>query len=108
MSLQPIIENAVKHGIRNIVAKRGRITIHAYKTDNTIVVEISNNGAPIPSHKLNELNTLMSGDAMPENNHIGLLNVNQRCKLIYGESYVIGISSDADETKITLKFPRTM
>ena len=105
MSIQPIIENAVKHGIRNLLNKRGIITIRAYKNSNTLITEISNNGAPIPQDKLNELRTLMTSDLLPENNHIGLLNVNQRCKLIYGEDYKIQIDSDDDLTKFTLTFP---
>jgi two-component system LytT family sensor kinase len=85
MILQPLVENAVKHGI----AKRlngGRIVIRARRDNGLAIIEIEDNGVGLPTE-----NT--SGDGLG----IGLMNVNERLKVIYGERYQLRLTSRPGE-----------
>jgi two-component system sensor histidine kinase YesM len=78
--LQPVIENAIYHGMRSI-RTGGLIVVSARKTDrNTLTISVTDNGAGIPEDKLHDLNAYIN----EENNDfdsIGLRNVNKRIKL---------------------------
>lgn len=105
MCIQPIIENALKHGILSLKDKSGSITIQAYSTEHNLVIKVTNNGVPIPKKELYELRELMKSETLPETQHIGLLNINQRIKLAYGNDYTIKISSNSKKTSFYLNFP---
>ncbi len=107
MCIQPILENALKHGIIGMKDKKGIITIEAYNTEHNFTIKITNNGAPIKKDELYELRELMNSDKFPESKHIGLLNINQRIKIAYGSEYSIKISSNSERTSFYLKFPNT-
>ena len=111
--IQPIVENAVYHGVGN---SRGKGVIRVItKNDNgmlTIVVE--DNGAGIEPGKLEALNKSLHMDddtyfEKLEKKHeggIGLENVNRRIKLFYGSEYGIQIESKYGEsTRILLRIP---
>ncbi|MBP3361084.1 MAG: histidine kinase [Clostridia bacterium] len=107
MCIQPILENALKHGVLGLKDKRGSVTIRAYNTEHNLIIKITNNGAPIKKNELYELRELMQSETLPETKHIGLLNINQRIKLAYGNDYTIKISSNNENTSFYLKFPIT-
>ena len=109
MSLQPIIENSVYHGIK---PKHGRgvISLDVYVKDTTLVVEVTDNGKGIDYDKLCsikkkiEINGSSYENAGEEN--IGLRNVNERIKLYYGTHFGLAITSEKDAfTKITIMLP---
>ena len=103
--LQPIIENAFKHGLRPLQDRRGLLSIYAKKSDDILIFKIKNDGEPIPKEILENIKKNMSENDLPENKHIGLANVNQRIKLIYGEEYGCHIKSDEKETTVTILLP---
>ncbi|HXV59811.1 MAG TPA: histidine kinase [Vicinamibacteria bacterium] len=74
MIVQPLVENAVKHGIASRL-EGGRIVIRARRSLGSAVVEIEDNGSGFPEN-----------GAEGEGLGIGLSNVNERLKVIYGES----------------------
>ncbi len=84
--LQPIVENAIKHGISQLENK-GNITIKAYRSDDDIVYEIIDDGIGFnPSEKLGTpLESGLGG--------YGLRNVDQRIKLEYGPQYGVHVDS---------------
>lgn len=113
MSLQPIIENAVKHGIipKNL-ASQGIIGICARHENNYVIIEIKDNGigmTPVQCEQLNvkiqpdqESSSIISGNG----NGIGIKNVNERIKLYYGEDYGVSVSSvEGKYTVVTIKMP---
>ena len=105
MCIQPILENALKHGILALKDKRGKITIQAYNTEHNLVIKITNNGVPLKRNELYKLRELMNSEVIPETEHIGLLNINQRISIDYGNNYTIKISSNNEKTSFYLKFP---
>lgn len=91
--LQPIIENAVYHGIKQKNDK-GLIKIKGLCDDNNIILIVSDDGVGIEKDNLDELNKTLSETSFTnEKSHIGLSNVNQRIKIIFGDSYGIHVES---------------
>ena len=91
--LQPIIENAVYHGIKQKNDK-GLIKIKGLCDNNNIILIVSDDGIGIEKDALDELNKTLSETSFTnEKSHIGLSNVNQRIKIIFGDSYGIHVES---------------
>ncbi len=101
-TLQPILENAVKHGISPKVGI-GKVKIKADDDNKSLIIKIIDNGVGIESDKLNEI--FESGYG--ENSGIGLSNVNSRIKKIYGIQYGIEIDSQLDKgTEVIIRIPK--
>lgn len=102
--LQPIVENAIGHGIRERDGS-GHIRITGGLTDQSMWFEISDDGIGIEPNKLAELNqALQSTD---QRQSIGLFNVNERVKLRYGVQYGLTLVSVYHQgTTVRLVLPR--
>ena len=106
LSLQPIIENAVYHGIKPMETN-GIIKVDAFSSENTIVIEISDNGVGIAEEKLDVLKKEFNSEYNISNEHIGIANVNQRIKMAFGEKYGLEISSRINQgTKVRITIPK--
>lgn len=105
MILQPLLENAFAHGISALEGVRGRITVSITQENECIHICVADNGAGIPKERLEEIRRHLQHEDLPRKNHIGLANVNQRIKLIYGDDYRISVVSGQNGTKIHLIFP---
>lgn len=91
MILQPLIENSIYHGIKPL-EKKGIIKIKIYYQHHRIFFHVLDNGAGIPKDKLKELQIKLNSSE--ENlDHIGLLNINKRLVLTYGEASKIHLYS---------------
>ena len=104
MILQPIVENAVKHGLEKR-ADRGILEITSYCQGEYAYIAVCDNGCGMTEQKLAEVRSMLDSDNN-ENVHIGLNNVNKRLKLHYGKDY--GLTIDSTEnigTKVTVKIP---
>jgi len=102
LTLQPIVENAIYHGIE-MSEKTGKIIIRFTLTDTRLIIRVSDNGVCIDEKTLEELNeSLKSFDQenMKNNrnvNHgIAIKNVNERIKLHFGNQYGVCIYSVKD------------
>lgn len=106
--IQPILENAVFHGFSerfsSICILTMSATIDTSTSDTQLVLSIRDNGCGIEPEKLQELRaTLASG---VKRKSIGLQNVVERMKLIYGEDFSLSIESKVGSgTCFTLRFP---
>lgn len=89
--LQPTIENAIYHGLRNRNIG-GVINVSGYTEDNTMVFQISDNGIGMDEEMVIRLNEYVN-DQNDSFTSIGLKNINKRIKLRYGDDYGIYISS---------------
>ena len=91
--LQPIIENAINHGISHIQEK-GKIKITAALEGNRIVFRVIDNGYGIKPEILKDILDQESKSAHSAG--VGLKNVNERIKLCYGNEYGLRIESELD------------
>ncbi len=103
--LQPIVENAIYHGMKDI-RSGGEIIIKGYKRDkNILVFEVSDNGKGMSEKLTKDLNDYIN-DKNNSFNSIGLRNVNKRIKIRYGEDYGLVIQSSPEAgTKVIITLP---
>lgn len=104
--LQPLIENAIKHGIEPMERKDGFITVIAQKHDNRIIINVADNGVGITKEKFKEIKENIKNQGC-SNNHIGLQNLYKRLILFYGEENVfMDIFSEAGQsTQVLIEIP---
>lgn len=122
MSLQPIIENAVKHGLRSSASGDAdlNISLRTFAMNRTQVILIEDDGTGMTREKTEQLNhrirSTESGEqTAPENalargeksgSGIGLRNVHQRLQLFYGYEYGLWVESeDGKYTRVLMKVP---
>jgi len=104
--LQPIVENAIYHGI-NPKLQSGVIEIGCYEENNNIVFSVSDNGVGIDQSTLKSLNEIL--DKMDYSGKIGLYNVHNRIKLVFGEDYGLSIESNYGKgTTVKLRMPKIL
>ncbi len=104
LTLQPLVENALYHGIKN---KRGmgQIKVYGRKEGDVIYLSVEDNGIGMKPERLEEVKRGMRQE-QEKLNSFGLYNVLQRIRLNYGEEYGIDIDSAYGEgTIITVRIP---
>jgi two-component system sensor histidine kinase YesM len=105
--LQPLVENAITHGIRKNKG-RGQIKIIGRVEGDRLVVEIEDNGIGIPMEKVVRINEelALGYEGADTGEKIGLNNVNKRIKLYFGMQYGIKVFSTYGKgTRICLTLP---
>ena len=113
LTFQPIVENALLHGIRMTEHKKGSILITGWKEGDDMVFIVSDDGAGIPPEKLSRLQTgtKKAGEQSPTasnpgSEHIGVYNTNLRLKSLYGNQYGLSFESRPGEgTEVTVRLP---
>jgi len=102
MTIQPIVENAIYHGIK---PKRGKgsIEISAVPDDNDMIITVRDTGIGMENE---ELLVLRDRIEKGETNGFGLISAYKRLKLMYGESFIMSInSSPGIGTEISIRVP---
>lgn len=106
--LQPLIENAVNHGIREKEGGAGRIHVRIHVRKGQIHMYVADNGKGISPDKLMKLRNGLD-EPFSSSSHIGIFNTNRRLKLAYGEEYGLKIQSkEGMGTVIIVKIPMTI
>ncbi|MGV8979731.1 sensor histidine kinase [Clostridium sp.] len=104
--LQPFVENSIFHGI-GPKKGMGTIIVSTKKLDKNLFITVEDNGVGMGKDIANRL--LVENTSKNEGkglNNIGVRNVHERLKLIYGDSYGIGVSSEIYKgTVITIRIP---
>ena len=92
ITIQPIVENALYHGIKN---KRGlgRILVNGRKEEGHFVIEVQDNGIGINEERLKQVRDKIQYRLSAGNDIYGLYNVNERIRLNFGEKFGISIES---------------
>ncbi len=93
MILQPIVENCVKHGIREMMGD-GRIKLSVYALDDTACIRIEDNGAGMDEETIESLKSGRPAPGKKDSNGIGMDNVYARLKLFCGTDDCFSIESD--------------
>jgi two-component system, LytTR family, sensor kinase len=95
MLLQPMVENALKHGLAGKLGG-GEITIRTSARDARLIIEIEDNGVGIPQDRMSQV----FGDG------IGISNVHERLRVLYGGDFQMNISSrEGEGTRIRIEIP---
>jgi two-component system, sensor histidine kinase YesM len=107
--LQPIVENAIYHGIEEM-NENGLIRIKAYRDGMDIIFEVSDNGKGMNEPTLEQLNEYIDGNLnhipFKKTQSIGLKNIQERIRLFFGEEYGLAVYKGNQEgTRVVLKIP---
>ncbi len=95
MILQPIIENSIKHGLANRV-EGGTVSIRTYRDGGHLVIQIADDGIGMPEDQLRKAYT----------EGIGISNVNERLKVVYGSDYQLQLKSEPGRgTRTLIRIP---
>ncbi len=97
MILQPIVENAVNHGIRDIMGE-GKITLKVYREDSNVCISVMDNGKGISQKTIEKIlsGSYVSDENAYDNNGIGMDNVLSRLRLFVGKDDVMQIISEGE------------
>jgi two-component system sensor histidine kinase YesM len=109
LTLQPLVENALYHGIKNKRAG-GTITVRARRADdNQALIEVQDDGVGFTPAKLAQTQAAINDDAgiiSMQESGFGLENVNRRIRLYYGKQYGLSVWSQYQEgTRVTVAIP---
>lgn len=106
LTLQPIVENALYHGIKNKRGK-GMIKVWGFKEGGDIVFTVEDNGRGMKPEELKNLQGLISGEIIrADEGGYGMANVEKRLEMLYGENYGITVESNFGVgTTVTVRIP---
>lgn len=102
--LQPILENALNHGV-DIESGQGVIQVMGYQNGDSLLLTVSDNGVGMDSQTVESLTGYLHGrnDSFSS---IGLKNIHRRIQLVYGEAYGIAITSQLNRgTQVQVTLP---
>ena len=100
---QPIIENCLKHCMGN--KESLFISVIVQRDGDDLTLAVRDNGPGISEEVLDMLHDHIHNPAKRIRGHIGLLNVHERLRLMYGDRYGLEIASSKQGTEIILRFP---
>lgn len=102
ITLQPLIENAIYHGINRMIDE-GEIIVRIYERGSEVIFEVEDNGVGMTEEQCSQILHHEPGDKAG----IGIKNVNDRIRIYFGEQYGLSIESELDEgTKIIINMPK--
>lgn len=106
MTLQPIIENAIFHGIEP-TGTYGVIRVNAWEKENDLYISVEDNGVGMDQGELSEILKMKKNkNAM---SGIGVVNVDERLKMTYGQNYGLIYEGEKGRfTRVTIHIPRKM
>lgn len=105
LSLQPLIENAVNYGLEQMI-DTCIIIVSVARHENHLMITVEDNG---PGMKQEYADQLLSGEIKTKGSGLGLKNIEERIKLLYGESYGMKVQSELNAgTKVSLLLPFEM
>jgi two-component system LytT family sensor kinase len=95
MLLQPIVENSIKHGLAPRL-EGGQIRVQTHRRDGRLLIQIDDNGIGMSAGRLAEV----------YGGGIGISNVHERLRLLYGDQFAMDIRSEVGEgTRISIEIP---
>lgn len=104
MILQPVVENSLKYGLRS-QEEDSEVRIHAYARDGKLFITIRDNGRGLTQEQLERLEK-GEASANTQSSGIGMANVRQRLKLIYGEEGSVTFRNrEGGGVKVTIEIP---
>lgn len=107
LSLQPLIENAVYHGIKPM-RRKGNIWISAQSIGSNLIIEVRDDGRGMDPERVRQWNEELGQTHDLTGKHIGLQNVNQRIKILFGPQCGLTVHGNGDQgLTVTIWLPMT-
>ncbi len=104
LTFQPVVENAIKHGLENML-EPCHINIEAYEDGEHLVVKVSDNGPGMEERMVTAINNHQSY-VSETGLGIGVSNIDQRLKMVFGEAYGLSVESQMGEgTVVSIRMP---
>ena len=117
LTLQPLVENAIHHGLEMKIGT-GTVTLRVNGTEDRVIVTVSDDGLGMPEARLDELNNALDSDGVSLENTastgrshsgIALLNVHRRIRFYFGKEYGLRLySAENVGTAIMLTLPKNI
>ena len=85
LTLQPLVENSIYHGIKIKEGKKGGIFLNARRTGNVVLITLADTGTGMTQEQIDTMNQQLS--EYDESFGYGVRNVNKRIQLLYGKEY---------------------
>ncbi|AIQ37583.1 histidine kinase [Paenibacillus sp. FSL R5-0345] len=92
--LQPIIENAYKHALGNMI-QQGELWVHCERVGDVFSIYVEDNGRSISDAEIEQLQKRLRQSTIRMEETTGIINVHRRIQLRYGEEYGITVSRSA-------------
>ncbi|KAB8131747.1 sensor histidine kinase [Gracilibacillus oryzae] len=101
--LQPLVENSIRYGLQEMMG-RCEIILEIKETVQNIEIIISDNG---PGMTVSHLHNVRKGEYEPKGNGIGLKNISERIKILFGNDYGLRMESEQNKgTKVVIILPK--
>ena len=111
--LQPILENAIRHGVESV--NSGTIWLNIFEEDEKLIIDVINSGKKLTDEDIDRIRQIISGERRLDNSKpgvhtsIGIYNVNKRIELIFGEEYGLTVNRiDEDKLQFRMMMPLTV
>jgi sensor histidine kinase YesM len=105
LSIQPLVENAIQHGLKNTRNEK-RIRIGTEQKETSLLICVEDNGVGMDADTINQRLRSSTNDVLQKSNYIGLDNINTRIRILYGESYGVFVNSKISEgSRVFLSLP---
>ncbi len=104
MTLQPLVENAIYHGIKIKDGHKGKIIIMAAKDKENVIIEVTDSGSGMTEEQIGEINNSIS--EVDETFGYGVRNVNKRIEIMFGKQYGLHfIKNEANGVTVQIRLP---
>lgn len=106
LTMQPIVENSIIHGIMEKSSKKGTIVITGWEENDDIYILVSDDGVGIPS---DILKCILTDDSRRSSrgSNIAIYNIHNRLQLLYGSDYGLSYESKEGEgCEVTIRIPK--
>lgn len=106
LTIQPIVENCVRHGMKKMAHGSGKIMIHMYPDGEDVVCTVEDNGPGCSDEAFEVLKQIQQGQQGIRPSGIGLYNVSQRIKANFGQAYGLSFARSGNSgLRVTIRQP---
>lgn len=99
--IQPLLENAIRYGMEEMT-ETCEISVYPYQRGDFLIIEVANQGS---SFEENPLENLQNGSKSSHGFGIGLLNINQRIQMLFGDAYGLSFRNEEDKAIAIITLP---
>ncbi|WP_418497050.1 sensor histidine kinase [Enterocloster sp.] len=101
LTIQPLLENAIRYGMGEMT-ETCEISVYPYQRGDFLIIEVANQGS---SFEENLLENLQNGSKSSHGFGIGLLNINQRIQMLFGDAYGLSFRNEEDKAIAIITLP---